>query len=475
MQIRRLQIFFLATLTAVLAFPPTRDGRLQALEVGFGVVDITPDLSGENPVWLAGYGQNRRATGVHDPIYARAIVLRDGSRKVAIVVADVVGIFYPTTLEIRSRLDDFDYVLVAATHNHEGPDTMGLWGPSPVRTGVDPSYMELLVDRCAQAIKDADKNATPVSAAYGTAEDTELLRDSRLPIVYDGVLRTVLFKDNDGSNHGILVQWNCHPEAMGPNNTLITADFLHATVAKLEKSYDCPVLAVSGAVGGLMAPPHRFIKNEQGEFLGEGDFEYNRRYGEAVADLATQAVDSSKPIELTPFQFAAHRISLPMANPVYQLGAMLGLIRRQAFLWTEDYRQIGDAVEIPKAKGKAAIDSEVSYLRLGQLHIFGIPGELYPELVYGDFQEPVEANVDFPDAALEKSVIDILPGDNFLLVGLANDEIGYIIPKRQWDDQAPYAYGRNSKQYGEVNSIGPETAPIIMKALEDCVIDVASE
>jgi hypothetical protein len=55
------------------------------------------------------------------------------------------------------------------------------------------------------------------------------------------------------------------------------------------------------------------------------------------------------------------------------------------------------------------------------------------------------------------------------LLGLANDEIGYIIPKRQWDQSPPHAYGRSKPQYGEVNSCGPEVAPIIMQALADCI------
>ena len=52
----------------------------------------------------------------------------------------------------------------------------------------------------------------------------------------------------------------------------------------------------------------------------------------------------------------------------------------------------------------------------------------------------------------------------WLLIGLANDEIGYIIPRRQWDMAAPFAYGRTTPQYGEINSCGPGVAPVIMGA-----------
>ena len=52
-----------------------------------------------------------------------------------------------------------------------------------------------------------------------------------------------------------------------------------------------------------------------------------------------------------------------------------------------------------------------------------------------------------------------------LVANLANDEIGYIIPKRQWDQKRPFAYGRDESQYGEMNSCGSEVAPIVIEAL----------
>ena len=63
----------------------------------------------------------------------------------------------------------------------------------------------------------------------------------------------------------------------------------------------------------------------------------------------------------------------------------------------------------------------------------------------------------------------LVPAKDWVLLGLANDEVGYIIPKRQWDTKAPYAYGRGSSQYGEANSCGPESASVLMRALADRV------
>ena len=72
------------------------------VQVGFGETDITPDVKGKKPVWLAGYGMGRRATGVHDPLMARCLVLSDGREKIALASVDLIGLQYPTVQEIRS-------------------------------------------------------------------------------------------------------------------------------------------------------------------------------------------------------------------------------------------------------------------------------------------------------------------------------------------------------------------------------------
>ena len=62
-----------------------------------------------------------------------------------------------------------------------------------------------------------------------------------------------------------------------------------------------------------------------------------------------------------------------------------------------------------------------------------------------------------------------LPGQVNLMVNLANDAIGYIIPKSEWDSSAPWIYGATEETYGEIVSLGPETAPAIHKAISDAV------
>ena len=462
-----IRCLLLGVFVCVLAVP-----RLHAVEVAFGEVDITPEVGGKaDTVWIAGYGPGRAADGVHDPIMARCVVLKDGEKKIALVSVDLVGMQLPDVKKVRAAIPGFDYVMVCSTHNHEGPDVVGLWGRTPFHCGVNDKYMKLLVERIAKMVTETAGNLTEMEALFGTAEDANLLKDSRLPKVLDPVLRALVFR-KPGSEQagGILVQWNCHPEALGSKNRKLTSDFVGPAVAALREHYECPVAYFTGTVGGLLAPPSGRLKNADGVLMKEGMFEFAKVYGEAVADLARKAVDSAELVGLSPFSVKTTELVLPASNMYYRVARATGVLTRDAWVWEGDPRKKGAPLNKETANQPMAIDTEVSFVRLGQLSIAGIPGELYPELVYGKFQEPADPGADFPGAALEPTVAEIMPTERWMLFGLANDEVGYLIPKRQWDARKPYAYGREKSQYGEINSCGPESARLVMEALAECVV-----
>ena len=171
----------------------TAAAQEEPIQVAFGEIDITPPLDEQRPVWLAGYGMGRRATAIHDPIMARCVVLRSGKTTVALSCVDLVGLQFPEVQRIRSRLPDLNYVMVSSTHNHEGPDVIGIWGRSPIHRGVDDGYLDLVVDHVSRMIGETLGKLAPATVEYGTAEDESLLGDTRQPIVKDGVIRTLRF------------------------------------------------------------------------------------------------------------------------------------------------------------------------------------------------------------------------------------------------------------------------------------------
>ena len=83
---------------------PARDPRSASpLHFGFAKRAITPAL-GAKPVYLAGFDNDRKATGVHDDLWARAVAVGDGRQKIAIVSVDLIGFFHADVLKARERL-----------------------------------------------------------------------------------------------------------------------------------------------------------------------------------------------------------------------------------------------------------------------------------------------------------------------------------------------------------------------------------
>jgi hypothetical protein len=86
--------------------------------------------------------------------------------------------------------------------------------------------------------------------------------------------------------------------------------------------------------------------------------------------------------------------------------------------------------------------------------------------VLGGIQDPQDPGADFPGALRERPLFALLRSDYKLVLGLANDEIGYVIPRSEWDASAPFAYRRTESQYGEISSVGPSAAARLLAAYE---------
>lgn len=240
------------------------------LRVGFGRVNITPEVSDPaRPVYVAGFGQNRVATAVHDDLWALACVIDDGHHRVGIAALDAIGLFHEAVTEIRRRLRPeagIDYAIVCTTHNHNTPDLMGLWGPHPFKSGVNPKYLERVIAATAQALSEAAQALEPAQVAFHkipTSPDG-LVTDTRKPIVHDPDIRVMHFtRPTDGTTLGTVINWANHPETPWSRNTEITSDFCGFLRDALEMGIeleDRSVLAgfggthlfITGAIGGLI-------------------------------------------------------------------------------------------------------------------------------------------------------------------------------------------------------------------------------
>lgn len=228
-------------------------------------------------VWIAGFQNNRPAAGAWDTLSARALVLEQGDLRLGIVTLDLIGFFHREVLAIRAEANarglNLDHVLVVSTHQHEGPDTMGLWGKTESRSGVDPDYVAFVIAQSAQALADASAGLREVgelrvggvdASTYADIGILNVLRDARDPKVVDTRLSAAILRDTDGQTIATMSHFGNHPEATADENAYMTADYVHTLRLGLEEGlpyaadsrpgYGGVSLFLTGTVGGMMTP-----------------------------------------------------------------------------------------------------------------------------------------------------------------------------------------------------------------------------
>jgi hypothetical protein len=435
---------------------PAATAPSPTLQAGFAKRAITPAI-GARPVYMAGFDNDRRATGVHDDLWARAFAVGDGRKRVVIVSVDLIGVFHDDVLVARealARRAPGAELVVASTHNHEGPDTMGLWGKGRFSSGVDPDYLARVRDGIVEAAAEALGAMRPARLVFGKTGTPGLIEDGRLPKVIDDTLVAIRAVGEDGATLGTVVNWSSHPEALGAKNTRITSDFPHFLRARMEERLGGTCVFLVGSIGGLMTPLGLKLTGPDGRPVPADSFELARAVGEHAADAALAALAAGRPSSTQTLDHRRAEVFVPLENRLFRLAAFLGVLERRMY-----------------SGGRAAttlfgddLRTEIGYLRIGDAEALLVPAEIYPELVLGGIQDPQDPGADFPGAPRERALFDLLTAEYKLVLGLANDEIGYVIPRSQWDARKPFAYGRGEDQYGEINSVGPSAAPRLAEA-----------
>lgn len=416
---------------------------------------ISPPLQDRPPVYMAGFGQNRVAKTVHDDLYARCLAFRTGKRPLVMCEVDLIGFFIDDVERVRVKVPEAD-VVVASTHVHEGPDTMGLWGPARGKSGIDDAYNTFVVDRIAEAAHGALSAMEPATAALAVVHSAELdsfIDDSRPPVVHDCDLIILTLTGKGGKAIATAVNWANHPETLGSRNTQISADYPGYFYKRLEEKLGGMAVLWNGAVGGMQSPLGAKIKDPStGAVAAENSFRKTAVLGERVADLAAEAARGAKPVKIDHVVFAERKITIPVANKGFELAAQADLYKGRKKTTADGETQT--AVGLIRMSGKEPV-----------LEIALVPGEMYPELSVGGVEKYDGA--DFPDAPVEPPIKGMLRAPFKMLIGLADDEIGYIIPKVEWDEKAPYLQNAKKAWYGEENSVGPEAAGRIAAAMQE--------
>ena len=442
---------------------PISPGLAPAYEAAFGVPAV---VNHSEPVYMAGFGNDRQATGYNDRLWARGVVLDRKDSRVAIVSIDVVGYFKNEVDTIRAMVSpssEIDFVLVSSTHQHEGPDTLGLWGPDETTTGIDYGYLDFVNAAVADCIDEASANLEKARIYYATANSAglslgldreddgfgvadgkvldgdEALAPGTEGRIVDPAIATMQLTAREGSSLEVLatlVNFGSHPESLGSSNTMITSDFPHYVRERIEAEYGGVAIWLAGDLGVLQGPLDIDVEDPTtGMPAVRRTFRFAQVHGTQVAERAIEAIDAVRfgsnghpsPKNGAPAPDISYASVDPVAirldNPFFRFFTAIGVldVRRSLFTDGEPDGSVGRPFPppfdvIPQALGED-LHTEVSAVRIGKGAIAAVPSELDPQI----------------GAEYRKALVDATGAEHSFIFGLGNDHIGYQVPFAKFD------------------------------------------
>lgn len=222
------------------------------MNIGHARRKITP----QGDIYLIGYRNlpNRLepATGVHDDVFANAILFQQGEREVFLFNADVLEFEESMAEEVKTMLAerygiDRDCVLLSATHDHT---SIVAYHRSWWTGKFDENYYRWFLDTICQCFEECRANAQPAICRLGKQVITGFYDNRIIPgELADNEVIVVSFFDTEGKPFAGFVNWAVHSACVGPDCTELTSELAGLTGKKLAQSLGYYPAMVVGAAG----------------------------------------------------------------------------------------------------------------------------------------------------------------------------------------------------------------------------------
>ena len=439
-----------------------------ALQAGVAQVDITPRPG----IHMGGYwGRTSGATGVHDPLAARAVVWALGERRAALVALDLVGLDAATVAVMRQRVEaatgiEPAAVMICCTHTHAGPLTVPFRGMGE----VDAAYLAQVGESVVRAVTAAATTLEPVTLTYARAPVRVGInrRQGHAGAMVIGTnpegeaadYAHVIGLEGTTGRVATLFSHACHPVVLGNANHQISADFPGAAVRWLEQATQRPALFINGACGDIN-PSLRGDSFSEVEHVGA-------ELGQAVAT----ALATAQPLSSDRLGWASRQLALPLIDAPPRLQAE---IEKLALQLRAEIARIanggGDvwAQRVPQARlewaegvlelvrqGRGAGNTqpfEVQAIAVGDLVLLGLEGEIF-----------VNYQLDLEQRS---------PAVATVLCGYANGCVGYV-PTAAAHELGGYEVEEAYKVYPALQMLAPASEARIKEAALALLQDLAA-
>ncbi|HZK38837.1 MAG TPA: neutral/alkaline non-lysosomal ceramidase N-terminal domain-containing protein, partial [Clostridia bacterium] len=393
-----------------------------------------------------------------DELRVRTIILDDGSGrgKTVFSVIDCIGIANADVRKIRAAVADFaaaNHIVsinVSATHTHSGLDSQGIWhdpagvvlnniftsitGFGAIKSGVDDTVMQTMVDQTVASIKEACVNMEPGSMSFAKKDLSDYAWDRTPPLALDPYLYKLQFTpDAQNAQPTLIASFGCHPETTSFEFDTISADFIYYMEEVVNKA-GFNFVFIQGNVSTTATGRHN-----SNDGLALDAHEATVRYGHELGYITLG-------LSLTQSECAALNLAC---------GDLLGVNvfgnNPDYTVWYEDWVPVAQKTVVPllnirmdqfllksdnnvsNVLGKVSLANnffvydkktrsyhtvtEIGYLEIGkELQVLLSPGEIMSELLVGG-----PGLLGFQYDSLRD-----MYGENIIIFDLVNDAIGYV-------------------------------------------------
>ncbi len=416
------------------------------LQAGVAQIDITPPLG----IDLTGYVARAGAsTGVHAPLYAKALVFDNGTTQVALVTVDVLGLQHATVQAVRMAIAAATgipaaHVMIACSHSHSGPATMSLRGCGL----IDPTYLaNLQTQLCAVAV-DAWAVRQPAHLGIGQGEVEAGVHNRRTPgDPIDPALGILRVDDAAGNLLAVLLNYTCHPTCVTGENTLFSGEYCGLAAAQIQAATGAITLWTTGAIGDV-GPAAR-------------GWDVLTALADAVTAEAVRVLPTIPTAPSTRLATIAESLVMPLLPLPTAAELTAFLAAQQAILADAEQmqrpyqRQITDAMvdwatttlaQVTAPNPPTTVTTELQVIHIGDLALVSAPGELFVEL----------------GLAIKAGATS----GHCFICGFTNDNIGYI-PARRAYPHGGYEIAEAYKYYGYPAALAPEAGELLVAAAKE--------
>lgn len=277
------------------------------MKAGFAQVDITPPIGVE----LCGFGfyRRRRANGVIDPLYSKAMAIEESGNEMMIIVCDLVGYTRQIVDDAKAYIWELtgvqrDNVMLTATHTHSGPTTINVMGCGE----PDQRYIAKLAGRIAESALQAHNNLTEAEMSFAEvkAEKLSFNRVYGEAGLTDDKASIIKFSSGD-KMLGFVSHYSAHPVVCCEATNKIHGDFVGVASNMIAKRNGSVGIFLQGACGDINP-----IYCHQPEDISIVNL---NKHANSYADIIMQGLNEAKPVQVDSVKAISRLVCLEQQIP----------------------------------------------------------------------------------------------------------------------------------------------------------------